>query len=357
MNIKRVLKKVSWLFIGLLFCLPVLATPIGSRLAQEKFNQQMFDLLKIEELEQVRALMQSVPDCPDSVEELGSKPAPTFCTRDRSDNLGFLRHIWKKNSLVGKVDFDVVSVDAGLYDSLGALYRAWYQSSNTQFDRDHYRHFYAKYKGTWLQPYVEQILTQLWQPGTEFRKEEGFSAQKGQEIYNTLYISHMLDFDSMYQYVSPEIRLDKSLVGGGRGMLRDVLRGLDARSAETGSPELLHVIKNNWLNSILSPEHGDEEESNYYGGKKLQRVFELLNEDGWAMFADPGMQPTHWQKHTVSIYVRACPRLHRADVCEAFEKGATKYGYYTAPIQRVELTPEEIIEEIRAGLREKLKGI
>ena len=91
------------------------ASPEGSRLAQEKFNQQMFELLANDKLDQAQALMQSIPDC-QPVEE--SESAPKVCTRDRIDGHTFRWHVLQRKSLLGKADFDVVTLDAGVYDSL-----------------------------------------------------------------------------------------------------------------------------------------------------------------------------------------------------------------------------------------------
>ena len=332
----------------------VAASPTGSYLAQEQFNAQVLDLLKQHDLTGLKDLMDRVPDCvlPEQDEII-----PEVCTNDRTDGYDFIRHIWKKGTKPGQVRLNIVDVDGGLYDSLRSLYWYLYQADPRNFHKEFYRDFYNRYKQTWLRAYIEVILTQLWQRGTTYEKLSGFSAMTGKHIYTTLYVSQQLGFDSIYQYISPGVRLDKYVNGGGRNWLRSILTEMKQASEETNTPELLRAVKTAWFTSILESEWYDEAERQYYQGIKQKRMFELLNEDGWAMFADLAPALPKWQRHNIGVYIRACGHLYSAAVCEAFENGAVKYGFYTPPVQYTEPTKEEMIEEIKTQLQEKLRGI
>ena len=330
------------------------ASSMGSILAQEKFNERVFELLQQNDLEQLQAYLDSVPNCVNPPE---GEPMPEFCTNDRMDGLDYIRHVWRKGWRTNVMEFNVVAMDVGIYDALGKLYWTRYRASRTQFDERHYRDFHDRYKDTWLAPRVEQTLTQLWQRGTTYEKYNGFSAMTGKDIYTTLYVSFRSGFGNIYKYVSRDIRLDKYLRGGGRGRLQTILKEMEQASAETDSPWLLRNIKTHWLYSILSPESRDEEEKEYYQGIKQRRMYEMLNEEGWAMFADLSETLHKTQKHNIGVYIQACPHLYSQEICDGFEQGAIKYGFYIPPIKYEEPTPEEMLKEIQTQLQEKLQGI
>lgn len=350
----KFVQKGCWLLVGLLLGSPVFASPEGSRVAQKKFNEQLVELLKNNDLAQAQALMQSVPDCP---KDDSQESSPAFCTHDRADGFGFVHHVLKRHAITDKIKFDVVSVEAGLYEGLNALYRQYYQVSPKEYNKNNYRRFYGKYRGTWMAPYVEQVEAFLWQQGMTYDLQNGFSARNGQGIYTTLYISFQSGFDNLYQYVSPEVRLDKYTRSCGRLRLQTILAEMKKRSEETNSPDLLLVLKNAWLNSILKPEWGNATESAFYQGQKQELMYRMLNEEGWALFADLSKNLSKVQRHNIGLYVRACPRSHDPETCEAFEQGATKYGFYIPPIKHVEPTKKEMIQEVKNQLDEKLKGI
>ena len=194
-------------------------------------------------------------------------------------------------------------------------------------------------------------MTQLWQPGTELRKYDGFSAMTGKHIFTTLYVSWYSGFDSMYKYISPSIKFDKQVYGGGKNRLRTILREMKQASQELNAPYLLYSAKRSWLDYLLSSENFDDEEVAYYQGIKRKRMFEFFDEEGWGMFAEKEMPPSHWERHTVRLYILSCPRSYPQELCDQFEKGAIKYGYYFPPVP--EPTPEEIVEKINTDFQEK----
>ncbi len=291
---------------------------------QSEFNAKVLELLESNKLERLKEYTESIPDC---VELTDKNELSTICTNDRTDGKDFLWHVWKKGLNKNK---NIVGIDAGIYTALGVLYRKLYKAEPNIWNRENYYNFYKRYKYTWLQDTVELIFIQLWQRGSIFKKWDGFSGMTGRHIYTTLYISSMLGFDSIYKYISPEIKLDKDIYGGGRNWLRSILSEMKEKSDEFKDPNLLLTIKSDWFDSIMINEK-DNEERNYYQGIKGKRKFEMLNESGWDMFMEGGFEPTNWEKHAVTLNVRACPHVHNLQVCESFKKGAIKYGFYTPP--------------------------
>ena len=335
---KSISKFVVVLIIGVCCSVNVMGITTLSQV-QSEFNAKVLELLENNDLEQLKEYTQSIPDCVEPGEE---NETPEICTNDRTDGRNFLWHIWKKGL---KRSENVIEIDAGIYTALGVFYRKLYKAEPTVWNRANYYDFYKRYKNTWLQDNVELMFTQLWQRGSIFKKWDGFSGMTGRHIYTTLYISSMLGFDSMYKYVSSEIRLDKDVYGGGKNWLRSILYEMKQKSDEFKGEDLLLTIKRDWLDSILIGEF-NAEERNYYKGVKTKRMFEMLNEKGWDMFMEDGLEPSKWEKHAVTLNIRACPKVHKAEVCKSFEKGAIKYGFYIPPEVIEEQLEQKLIEAV-----------
>ena len=347
---------VAITILGIGFCSTFLmANPMSSYLAQDDLRSKVLDLLKNNDLDQLQEYLASIPDCNASFEGEGNV---NNCTVDRTNGKSFLWHVWQKGASRERLRYTLVELDAGLYDGLSNLYRSLYHAEPREFNANYYRDFYNRFKNTWLKERVELIVTNLWQPGTIYRKWDGFSAMTGKNIYTTLYVSYMLNFGNITKYVDPEIKLDKYIYGGGRDRLRTILREMKQKSDETNTPELLRYIKLLWYHSISHNEN-DQAEKDYYQGKKYIRKYEMFNEEGWAMFADmfDGLsgETLRREKHNIKVDIWNCMRIiNNAETCDAFEQGAIKYGFYTPPIEVTEPSIEEQMQEIQDQINEKL---
>ncbi len=354
---KNICKYIFTLIIFVLaigYCSKLMANPIESYWSQSNFNEKALELLKNNDLEALQEYTNSIPDCGPAYE--GDK-ANGICTADRINGKSFLWHVWQKGAVRERAIYNLVEVDAGLYDSLNNLYRLLYHAEPRNFNIKSYRDFYNRFKNTWLQERVELILTNLWQPGTIYRKWDGFSAMTGKNIYTTLYVSYMLGF-GICKYIDPEIKLDKYVYGGGRERLRTILNEMKQKSDETNTPELLRYIKRLWYHSIAYNE-SDEAEKEYYQGKKHKKMYELLGEGGWDMFSDMLDTVTgetlRREKHNIKVDIWSCPRITgKPELCESFEQGAIKNGFYTAPVEYVEPSIEEKMQEMQNQINEKL---
>ena len=296
--------------------------------------------MKNNDLNQLKEYVESIPDC----SNFSKEEEPEICTDDRTDGLDFLWHIWKMGL---KKDEGKVKIDAGLYTSLSNLYTKLYGENPRVWNYNNYLDFYNRYKNTWLKERVELIMTQFWQRGSIFNKYKGFSGMTGKNIYTTLYISDKLNFGNVYKYVSPEIKLDKYTHGGGKNWLRSILNEMKEKSTETNSPKLLNNIISSWFDSIISPEQWDKTEQEFYQGIKQKRMYEMLDEKGWDMFANVGLVPSKWSKNTVTLYVHSCMRVMKKEkVCSSFEQGAIKYGFYTPYEQIEEELNEKLVEAV-----------
>lgn len=335
---KNIYKIVVTFIIGMGCAINAMSGMSYSSQAQAEFNAQVLRFLENNELAQLKEYMESIPDCEDVTD---ANEAP-ICTNDRTDGKNFLWHIWKRG--LNKKE-NVVEVDAGIYMALGVFYKKLYKTEPEVWNRRNYYNFYKRYKDTWLQENIELIFTQLWQRGSIFKKWEGFSGMTGQRIYTTLYISSMLGFESMYKYVSPEIKLDKQVYGGGRNWLHSILYEMKQKSDELKGNDLLLTIKRDWLDSILIGEF-NAEERDYYKGVKTKKMFEMLNEKGWDMFMEGGLEPSEWEKHVVALNIRACPRVHKPEVCKSYEKGAVKHGFYIPPEVIEEQLEQKLMEAV-----------
>lgn len=367
----------------------VMASSLGSIRKQAAFRDKALELLKQQDLDALKDYVDSIPDCnlsynvnqeqinnqdeiasegnalqeideEESAQEFVVQNNPQsdqVCTMDRIDGKAFLYRVWQKGVSRERFRFDLIETDAGLYDSLGNYYRFLYNAEPRNFNIKFYRDFYNRFRDTWLQSRVELVLTNLWQPGTIYRKWSGFSAMTGKNIYTTLYVSWLVGID-ICKYIDPEIKMDKYIYGGGRDRLRTILREMKQKSEETNTPELLRYIKRLWYHSI-SYNESDEAEKEYYQGKKHTKKYELLSDGGWDMFSDvlDGLtgETLRREKHNIKVDIWNCVRItEKPELCESFEQGAIKNGFYTAPIEYVEPSIEEKLQEMQNQINEKL---
>ncbi len=368
------------LILSISFCffpVNVFADTQRSVIAQMNFKDKVLELLKQNDLDALKEYIDSIPNCNYSakavkeevVSEEGTEetpiqepaaqvnPANEICTVDRTNGKSFLWHVWQKGANKERLRFTLVEIDAGLYDSLGNLYRYLYNANSRQFDARLYRDFYNRFKNTWLKEKIELILTNLWQDGTIYRKWDGFSAMTGKNIYTTLYVSYMVGIP-LTKYIDPEIKLDKYVYGGGRDRLRVILKEMKQKNDETNTPQLLRYIKRLWYHSIAYNE-SDQEEKDYYQGRKHKKMYELLSEGGWDMFSDilDGLsgETLRLEKHNIKVDIWNCERITgKKELCDSFEQGAIKNGFYTAPIEYIEPSIEEKMQELQDQIDEKL---
>lgn len=351
-------KYLLLMLLSILICPNIMANTQGSVIAQMDFRYRVLEFLKQKDFDGLKDYVDSVPNCDLSYnkdEEQEAEYSDPVCTMDRINGKSFLWHVWQKGYNKESYRFNIIEIDAGLYDSLANYYRFLYNAEPRDFDLKSYRNFYNRFLDTWLQERVELILTNLWQPGTIYRKWDGFSAMTGKNIYTTLYISYKLGM-GICKYIDDEIKLDKYVYGGGRDRLRTILKEMKQKSEETNTPELFRYIQRLWYHSIAYNE-ADEAEKEYYQGKKHRKMFELLSEDGWDMFA--GMldgitgETLRREKHNISVDIRACQRImQKQELCDSFEQGAIRNGFYIPPY--VEPSIEEQVQEMQNQLNERL---
>lgn len=316
---------------------------------QKELDAKVLELLKSNNLEELEEYINSIPDCVYS--EDGQ--VPDICTFDRIDGKDFTTHALQSGFRWEHKNFTAITPDAALYDAFKTIYSISYHKNYRTLDIDTYRDFYNRYKGTWLNDRVEKTLVRMWQKGDFLTKyNNSFSCMTGETIYTTIYISHMLKFSSIYKYSSPEITFATTVVNAGRGRLHSILNEMKRKSNETNTNWLLNIVVSSWFDSLIASEQWDRTEQNYYKGKKQQRMYDMFNEEGWDMFANAGLTPTDWQKHTVTLYVKACRRVIGDEKkCAAFEEGAAKYGFYIPP----EVIEKEIAEETEKQLTATLE--
>ena len=114
-----------------------------------------------------------------------------------------------------------------------------------------------------------------------------------------------------------------------------------------------------WFYSLVGSESWDDTEHEYYKGSKQKRMYKFFNEEGWNAFARVGFKSNKWERHTMTLYVKACRRVLTKDdvydvekTCSAFENGAEKYGFYYPPY--VEPSIEVQVEEVQKQIEEQL---
>ena len=351
-------KKYLFLILMSSFICPsiIMASTQGSIMEQFLFKDKVLELLKQKDFDAIKEYIGTIPNCNLSYkknEEQTTNSSDPVCTMDRINGKNFLWHVWQKGYSRESYRFNLIEIDAGLYDSLSNYYRFLYSAEPRDFNVELYRNFYNLFMGTWLQERVELILTNLWQPGTIYKKWAGFSAMTGKDIYTTLYVSHELGI-GVCKYIDCEIKLDKYVYGGGKNRLRTILKEMKQKSDETNTPELLRYIKRSWYHSIAYNE-ADEEEKEYYQGKKTKKKFEMLSGDGWDMFS--GMfdgitgETLRREKHNIQVDIWNCLRImQNQELCNSFEQGAIRNGFYTPTVEELETVIAEQLEEMQNKL-------
>ena len=341
---KQLIKVVSvFIFSIFLFSVVAHADYASSFAKQKEMDELVLELLQENALDQLEQYIHSIPDCATSQEG----QAVDICTFDNTDGQNFVTHVLQRGFSLEHQDYNVVSPDVSLYEGLQRIYLSLYHKNPRTLDIGNYKDFYKRYKGSWLNDRVEQILIRIWQKGGFLGKYSNFSCLTGETIYNTLYLSYMLELDNMYKYVSSEISFDLGGFTGGRGRLRTILIEMKRASDETDSDWLLKSVAASWFESLISPESWDKTEQEFYQGKKQKRMYDMFNEEGWDMFANAGLTPTKWQQHAITLYARACNKVIKDEKkCSAFQNGAAKYGFYTLPVQIEDKVTQQLNDEL-----------
>ncbi|MBR4681853.1 MAG: hypothetical protein IKP06_00900 [Elusimicrobiaceae bacterium] len=293
----------------------------GLSQAQQEFNTHVYSLLQEDKLDELQQFMGQVPNCP-VLNEQGEKEV---CTMDRTDGLRYILHVRKK-FFANPSRPEIISIDRGFYDALSAWYRTLYNQDPRKLDAEKYRHFYRRYSKTALATKVEEIMIQAWQPGQAFDGTTWAGITYGKENYTALYVSWLTQFDDIYKHVSPRLYLYKYRAGASFVYLVGVFKEMEKLSQETNTPWLWNSIKSRWLDSLLEPE--SYHDSNYYEGRKQKLIIEFFNKEGWRLFMSGGYQPTKWQRHTATLYGRACERMTNLEplACERYREGINLYG-------------------------------
>ncbi|MBO7605616.1 MAG: hypothetical protein J6S61_04035 [Elusimicrobiaceae bacterium] len=337
--------KIICIFIISIFVFSVIAQAdySSSVKKQKELNTEVMELLKANNLDKLREYIYGIKDC--GISEDGQ--TPEFCTFDRIDGKDFVTHVLQGGFRVEHKNFTIVSPDIALYEALKRYYISSYKSDPRTFNLNNYSDFYSHYKNTWLKDITEKVIIKMWQRGDFFDKYSNFSCMTGVNIYTTVYISHLLKFDSIFKYTSPEISFNMTGPTACRGRLHTILNEMKRKADETNSHDLLKQVVSSWFNSLSTPEIWDETEQQYYKGKKQQRMYDMFNEEGWDMFAGASLTPTAWQKHTITLYVHSCMRvINDVKRCSAFEQGAIKHGFYTPYEQAEEQLEDHLADEI-----------
>ena len=222
---------------------------------------------------------------------------------------------------------------------------------------DKYKNFYGRFHDSWLSEKLEKSMIRIWQKGDFLSKYNHFSCVTGETLFTTIYISNIIGLDP-FKYVDKKILMNLYAYDGGNERVYKVLSEMKRKASELDAQDLFQTVLHEWFYSIVSYEGWDKSEVEYYKGMKQKRMYKFLNELGWDAFGKVGIQPSKWEKHTVSLYVKACPRvLGDEKTCAAFEKGATKYGFYTPVTEKVENAVEKEIAAFTVDLQNKLDGI
>lgn len=293
----------------------------GLSQAQQEFNTHVYSLLQENKLDELQQFIEQVPNCP----ALNTDEERIVCTQDRTDGRRYILHVWQKN-FESVLHPEVISVDRGFYDALTAWYKTLYNQDPHKLDAEKYRNFYRRYNKTALATKVEEIMIQAWQSGRAFDGTTWAGITYGKENYTALYVSWLAQFDDMYKHVSPRLYLYKYRAGASFVYLVGVFKEMEKLSQETNTTWLWNSLKGRWLSSLLAPEsYGD---SDFYEGRKQKLIIEFFNKEGWRLFMSGGYQPTQWQRHTATLYGRACDRMTNLapHACERYREGINLYG-------------------------------
>lgn len=317
--------------------------------AQQEFNTQVYNLLQGNRLDELEQLVKEMPDCRSASEkEMPEK----ICTKDRMDGQKYVRHINLHKSFPSRGEENVVCVDCGIYEGLTGGYKAEYGEPPFKLNAKAYRAFYDKYKYTWLAPFVEETMTQLWQSGRAYDGMTSAGVSFGDAVYTTLYVSSLAGFDDIFKYVSPRLYIYKHRAGASYGYLLGFFMDMERMSRRTNSPELWRSVKQKWLSSLLEPEVYSD--ADYYQGRKQKSIIEFFNKFGWSLFVTDGYTPTQWQRHTATLYGRACERMTNLapKACELYREGINKYGI-NEDLEKQQEIQQTISKEILFALQDK----
>ncbi len=325
---------------------------IGLTQAQRAFNTQVYHFLQEDKIEELEQFVQSIPDCPPAGEEITTE----VCTNERTDGFKYIWHNWKRGMYTWNRSDKIISIDNGMYDALTEWYKTLYRENPHKLDGGKYYDFYHRYNKTWLAGIIEETMTQLWQPGRAFDGTTWAGITYGKENYTALYVSWLAQFDDIYNQVSSHLYIYKYRAGASFVYLIGVFKRMEEISQQTNSTWLWNSIKRKWLDSLLLPE--TYEGTDYYEGQKQKLIIEFFNEDGWKLFASGGYQPTKWQRHTATLYGRACERMTNLapHACERYRAGITKYGFNNDAIAQEEVK-EEVARQVQSNYwKNKQKG-
>ena len=326
-------------------------TPVGGwgiPAKQQEFNTQIYHFLRTNQMDELQRFIEQVPDCSEADEA-----EVDMCTPDRTDGKPYLQHIELRN-VNEKSDSKIVFVDRGIYDAITAWYKTLYGADPKTLNQAAYKDFYNRYRGTWLAPQIEETLILRWQPGVVFDGVVNFPKVTGKGIFTTLYVAKLLQVDG-YKYISPNLRFQKYSGNAFYTKWLSILLEMEKLGKQTNSSEIVRELKSTWLDSLLAPELGGE--CSYYEGRKQKYIIEFFNKFGMGLFMNDGNTPTKWQKHTATLYARACERTPRisAKSCELYREGITKYGL-NEDADRQKVVGEQTRLAVQEAIKEKQKG-
>lgn len=322
--------------------------------AQQEFEKQVLELLKSNNLNELKELTESIPDCDYSVDGT----LPQLCTLDRTDGKDFVTHVFQRSFQREYQDFTIANIDVAIYEGFEKLYSYLFKDYYRTLDIEKYQQFYNRFRDTWLAERAEKTLIRIWQRGDSLDKYSDFSCVTGERLFTTIYVSDKLGIGA-FKYVSSGIVMNLHIYDGANGRVNTILKEMKRQAKKLDALDLFQKVLHEWFYSIVSYEGWDEGEKEYYKGTKQERMYKFLDEDGWDAFGKAGIKPDSWERHTIKLNILACRRVlsynkeiyNPEKICSAFEKGAEKYWFYFAP--PVEPSIEEKIDEINAQFKEK----
>ena len=314
----------------------------SSRHAQEKLNNEVFDIFKYvqyptEQAKKINKLFASIPDCESTWDK---DPLPVYCEVRSGEKASFLELL--QTNAMELDEIPVVVPEKALYYGLTKYYQWFFGHRDpAEFNRIRYSHFYNKYKETPFGSQLEQIMLFIWQDGQNVK---GLPLTKwdGKRIYDTVEIAAAIGMKDPYKYLK-EANLPVFYDQGTfLTEMERIHQEVKTRSEEKANAELLKGIKSVWWDFLLGSYYVKANSNKSFwmiqllSGKYIteyETFFKNMRKNlAWEIFAvKPG---TAWEQERVKALYDECVELAKnpdrknLQDCSMFRRNAAGYGYY-----------------------------
>ncbi len=189
---KKYVKKLLGCALALFFAYPVLAYAPDEA---KKFNEEILNLLKGGQYEQVKKTLENIPVCPKNGEAYGDDISDKYrCTlrkfttnpfKMEATDTNWINVVVKSRKDPGytkKIKVLAVNPVGALKNALNEYYRYRFGKDISEYDSYFYLRFQDNYKGSWLENVIPSVLVeQIWKAAM---KDERDSKLNGIAFYN-----------------------------------------------------------------------------------------------------------------------------------------------------------------------------